>query len=166
MVVFSEIDWGELFSLSMPAPEIFIRGTAIYLFLFLIFRFILRRDVGAVGIADILILVLVADASQNAMAGEYKSISDGLLLVSTLIGWNMAFDWLSYRFPAFRRFVEPHPLLLIRDGVLLKQNLRKEFITEEELWSKLRENEIESLDQVKRAYMEPDGEISVIKRKK
>jgi uncharacterized membrane protein YcaP (DUF421 family) len=162
---FSEIDWAELFSLSMPAAELIIRGTAIYWFLFLIFRFVLRRDVGAVGIADILILVIVADASQNAMSGEYKSISDGLVLVTTLIAWNVAFDFLSYRSPVFRHFVEPRPLCLVRDGAILKHNLRKEFITEEELWSKLRENGVESLDQVKKVYMESDGGISVIKRK-
>jgi uncharacterized membrane protein YcaP (DUF421 family) len=161
---FSEIDWAELFSLSMPAAELIIRGTAIYWFLFLIFRFILRRDVGSVGIADILILVIVADASQNAMAGEYKSISDGMLLVSTLIGCNVVFDWLSYVSSTFRRFVEPRPLCLVLDGIMLKRNMRKELITEEELWSKLRENEVETLDQVKRAYMEADGGISVIKR--
>jgi uncharacterized membrane protein YcaP (DUF421 family) len=161
---FSEIDWAELFSLSLPAAELIIRGTAIYWFLFLIFRFVLRRDVGSVGIADILILVIVADASQNAMAGEYKSISDGMLLVSTLIGWNVVLDWLSYVSPTFRQFVEPRPLCLVLDGVMLKRNMRKEFITEEELWSKLRQNEIETLDEVKRAYMEADGGISVIKR--
>jgi uncharacterized membrane protein YcaP (DUF421 family) len=162
---FAEIDWAELFSLSMPAAEIIIRGSAIYWFLFLIFRFVLRRDVGAVGIADILLLVIVADASQNAMAGEYTSISDGMLLVSTLIGWNVAFDVLSFRFPVIRQFVQPRPLCLVRDGALQRRNMRKEFVTDEELWSKLRENEIESLEQVKYVYMEPDGEISVIKRK-
>jgi uncharacterized membrane protein YcaP (DUF421 family) len=165
MGALSEIDWVELFSLSMPAAELVIRGSAMYWFLFLIFRFVLRRDVGSVGIADILVLVIVADASQNAMAGEYKSISDGMLLVTTLIGWNVLFDWLSYHFPAVRGFLQPPPLCLIRNGTILKRNLRKEFITEDELWSKLRENEVEELEQVKFAYMEPDGGISVIKRK-
>jgi uncharacterized membrane protein YcaP (DUF421 family) len=83
-----EVDWGELFGLSMPLAEIVIRGSAMYWFLFLVFRFVVRRDVGAVGIGDLLVLVIVADAAQNAMAGEYKSVTDGIVLVSTLIGWN------------------------------------------------------------------------------
>jgi uncharacterized membrane protein YcaP (DUF421 family) len=162
---FSEIDWAELFSLSMSPAELIVRGSAIYWFLFLIFRFILRRDVGSVGVADILILVIVADASQNAMAGEYKTVSDGMILISTLIFWNVALDWISFRSAFIRRFVTSPPLCLVREGVILRKNMRKEFITDEELWSKLRQNEIESLDQVKAAYMEQDGGISVIKRK-
>lgn len=158
-----DIDWAELFSFSMPVAEIIIRGTAIYWFLFLIFRFLIRRDVGAVGVADILILVIVADASQNAMAGEYTSIVDGFVLILTLIGWNMLFDWMSYRFPWFRRFAEAKPLCLIRDGQLLKKNMEKEFLTEEELWTRLRQHGIESLRQVKRAELEHDGNISVIR---
>src|SRR3569623_3669871 len=104
------LDWGEMFGLSMSPAELVVRGTAVYWFLFLIFRFVIRREVGAVGIADILVLVIVADASQNAMAGEYTSVTDGLILVSTLIGWNFLFDWMSFRFPPLRRFAEPSPL--------------------------------------------------------
>lgn len=158
------INWGELFGLSVSPWELIIRGTAMYWFLFLIFRVIIRRDIGAVGIADILILVIVADASQNAMAGEYKTISDGMILVATLIGWNVALDWLSYLSPTFRRLAEPSPMLLIKEGRMLRRNMRRELITDEELWSKLRQNGIKSLDEVKEAYIESDGQISVIKK--
>jgi uncharacterized membrane protein YcaP (DUF421 family) len=158
------IDWGELFGLTLPWSEIVIRGTVVYWFLFFIFRFVVRRDVGAVGIADILILVIVADAAQNAMAGEYTSVSDGIMLVSTLIGWNVLLDWLSFRFEGFRRFAEPAPMALVKNGRILMRNMRRELITEDELWSKLRESGVESLDQVKKAYIESDGQISVIKR--
>lgn len=161
--MFLDIDWVELFSFSMPVAEIIVRGTAIYWFLFLIFRFVIRRDVGAVGVADILILVIVADASQNAMSGEYTSISDGFVLILTLIGWNMLFDWMSFRFPRFRRFAEARPLCLIREGKMLKNNMQRELLTEEELWAKLRKQGIESLRQVKRANLEHDGDISVIR---
>jgi len=160
------LDWGEMFGLSMSPAELVVRGTAVYWFLFLIFRFVIRREVGAVGIADILVLVIVADASQNAMAGEYTSVTDGLILVSTLIWWNFLFDWLNFRFPAFRRFAEPQPLPLIERGRLNRRNMRKEFITDDELWAKLRAQGIESLQEVKKAYLETDGEITVIKQKK
>lgn len=158
------IDWSEVFGLGLPVAEIMARGTAMYWFLFVIFRFLVRRDVGAVGIADLLILVIVADAAQNAMSGEYTSVTDGMILVATLIGWNIALDWATYRFPALRHLVEPSPLELIKDGRMLTRNMRKEFITEEEIWSKLREAGVDSLDQVEQAYMEADGQISVIKK--
>jgi uncharacterized membrane protein YcaP (DUF421 family) len=161
---FFDVDWRELFSLTMPLMEILVRGTVVYWFLFLIFRFIVRRDIGAVGIADILILVIVADASQNAMSGESSSVADGMVLITVLIGWNLFFNWLSFRFPGIRRFAESSSLCLITNGKILKHNLRKEFITEEELWQKLREEGIDSLDQVKNMYLEPDGAFSVIKK--
>lgn len=162
--MFSSIDWGELFGLSVPAVELIIRGTAMYWFLFIIFRFVIRRDVGAVGLADVLIVVIVADAAQNAMSGEYKSVTDGFILVATLIGWNVLLDLMSFRFEAFRRFADPPPLLLVKDGRMLKRNMRKEFLTEEELWSKLREQGVDSLEAVREAYVESDGHISVIRQ--
>lgn len=158
------VDPVELFGLSTPFFEIIVRGSVVYWFLFLVFRFVIRRDVGAVGLADVLIIVLVADASQNAMAGEYTSISDGLILIATLIGWNLLLDWLAFRFRRVRRFAEPASLLLVLNGRLLPKNLRKEFITEEELWSQLRQHGVRKLDEVKAVYLEPDGNFSIIMR--
>lgn len=160
-----DVDWGELFAMNVSFLELVVRGSAMYWFLFVIFRFVIRRDVGSVGVADILILVIVADASQNAMAGEYQTISEGMVLVGTLIFWNVALDWVCFHVPAIRRFAEASSLLLVKDGQLLKRNMRKEFLTEEELWVQLRGHEVTSLDEVARVYLEPNGEFSVIKRK-
>ncbi len=158
------VDLAELFGLSTPFFEIIVRGSVVYWFLFVIFRFVIRRDVGAVGLADVLIIVLVADASQNAMAGEYTSISDGLILIATLLGWNLLLDWLAFRFRRVRRFVEPASLLLVLNGRLLPKNMSKEFITEEELWSQLRLHGVQRLDEVRAVYLEPDGNFSIITR--
>ena len=153
----------DLFGLSLHPAEILLRGTAIYWFLFLLFRFVLRRDTGSMAISDILLLVLVADAAQNAMAGEYKTITDGCLLIATIGGWNYLLDWGAYRSQWVRRLVESNPVLLIKDGRPLRRNLRREMITMDDLMSTLREHGLEKLSQVKRAWMEADGEISVIK---
>src|SRR5690349_12251833 len=67
------MDWGEIFGISVSPWELIIRGSAMYLFLYLLFRVVIRRRVGSIGMADILILVIVADASQNGMSGEYRS---------------------------------------------------------------------------------------------
>ena len=71
----------ELFAITVPPWELILRGTLMYWFLFLVFRFVMRRDVGAIGVADVLLLVLIADASQNAMSGGYESVTDGAILV-------------------------------------------------------------------------------------
>lgn len=156
----------ELFAIHMPLLEIIIRGSSIYWFLFLIFRFVMRRDVGAVGIADILLLVIVADAAQNAMAGEYKTIGEGMILIATIVGWNFLLDWLAYHSPLIDRFVKPRTLPLIRHGRPLKSNLGRELLTMDELKAKLRQQGIEDLAEVKAAWLEPDGEISIIRYKK
>ncbi len=159
-----DVDWAEAFALGLSPLELFARGTAMYWFLFFIFRFFVRRAVGSVGVADILILVIVADAAQNAMSGEYNSVSDGFVLVGTLIFWNVLLDRLSFRYPAFRRFAAAPPLCIVRDGKMLRRNMRKEYITEDELLSQLREQGADSLDKVKDVYLETDGNFSVIKR--
>jgi uncharacterized membrane protein YcaP (DUF421 family) len=152
-----------LFQLTLSPWELILRGSAVYWFLFIIFRFVMHRDVGSLAIADVLLLVLVADASQNAMAGEYKSITDGFILVATIIGWNYLLDWAAYRFPAVAKLAEPPPLLLVRRGRMLKGSLRQEMLTEDDLMSKLREHGVEDVAQVKKAYIEGDGSVTVIR---
>lgn len=153
----------DLFQVHVPAHELILRGTLVYWLLFLIFRFILRRDVGAVGIADILLLVIVADAAQNAMSGGYDTVAEGAILVGTIVAWNWLLDFLSFHSKAIRRFSTPSRLTLIQKGKLLRRNLRREFITLDELHEKLREHGIEDIGEVKVAYLEGDGEISVIR---
>jgi uncharacterized membrane protein YcaP (DUF421 family) len=158
----ANIDWEGMFMPSTPLLEIFIRGSAMYLGLFLLLRFVLKREAGTVGITDLLLVVLLADAASNGMADDYRSIPDGLLLVATLIFWAYTLNWLGYRFPRVQRLVHPPALLLIKDGRMLPRNMRKEFITVDELKSMLREQGVEDMQEVKAAHMEGDGKISVI----
>jgi uncharacterized membrane protein YcaP (DUF421 family) len=158
------MDWGEIFGVSVSPWELIIRGTAMYLFLFAVFRVVIRRRIGAVGMADILILVIIADAAQNGMSGEYRSVTEGAILIGTIIFWNVAIDWLNYRVPALQDWLEAPPLMLVHNGRILHRNMRHEFITEQELKSKLREKGVDDLSQVAQAYMESDGSVSVIKR--
>ena len=161
-----DVDWTGLFAFTVSPLELFIRASIIYWFLYLTFRLVLRRDVGAIGIADVLLLVLIADAAQNAMAADYRSVSDGLVLVSTIIGWNVLIDWLAYRFPFIRRLAQAPDLLLIHRGTILWRNLKRELMSEEDLIAKLREKGVEDVREVRSARMEADGKISVIKQKK
>ena len=156
------MNWDALFGVHVHPLELFIRGSCMYWLLFLLFRFALRRDVGGLGVADILLLVIVADAAQNAMAGDYKSITEGALLVATIVAWNLAIDRMSYAFPWFERFARPRARELVRDGRVLQHNLALERMTREELLEKLREHGVEAPASVRHAYMEGDGKVSVI----
>jgi uncharacterized membrane protein YcaP (DUF421 family) len=160
------MDWRQLFGLSVSPWELVVRGSAMYLFLFLVFRVIVKRRVGSIGMADILILVIIADAAQNGMAGEYRSITDAFILVGTLIGWNMLIDWLAFRFSALRELLEPPALLLIRNGRVLRRHLRLELMSEDELKAKLREQGITDLQDVETALLEADGQISVARKRR
>jgi uncharacterized membrane protein YcaP (DUF421 family) len=159
-----EVDWRALFELGMSPLELVIRGSAVYWFLFLVFRVFLRRDMGAIGVADILVIVLIADAAQNAMAGEYRSITAGAVLVSTIIGWNLLIDWLAFRFSRIRAILEPRPLPLVRDGHILTANLRRELMAVDELLGKLRQHGVDDVAEVRSAHLESDGKMSVVKR--
>lgn len=158
------LNWRELFLPSVPVLEIFVRGSVMYLTLFVLLRLVLRRVAGTLNLGDLLIIVLIADAAQNAMSANYTSITDGIILVSTILFWSYALDWLGYRFPWFEELVHPKPRPLIRKGRLLRKNMQRELITEDELMSQLREQGIDDVKQVNMAYMEGDGRISVVKR--
>lgn len=151
----------DVFVREFPVWHMVLRGTVVYWFLLLVFRFVLRRDIGSMSVADLLFVVLVADASSNAMQGEYRSVNDGLVLLATLIGWNFALDWLSYRSPLAARLLEPPPEVLIRHGRVNRKAMRREMITLDELEAQLREEGFESIADVRVARMEGDGKLSV-----
>lgn len=155
----------ELFAREFPIWHMVVRGTAVYWFLLIVFRFVLRRDVGSMGVADLLFVVLVADAASNAMQGEYKSINDGFVLLSTLIAWNFALDWLSFRLAWVSKILEPQPAVLIRHGRVNRRAMKREMITMDELEGKLRESGVERVTDVRIARLEADGQLSVFKRK-
>ena len=164
MSILSNIEWEKMFVPDTSLLEIFLRGTIMYLSIYFLLRFVLKRQTGSLGIADVLVLVLIADAAQNAMADDYHSLTDGLLLVSTIVFWSYALDWLGYHFPRLERIFHAGPLKIVQDGRVLRQQMKKELISEEELLSQLRQHGISDLRKVKEACIEGDGHISVVKQ--
>lgn len=155
-------DWETVFRPDTPLPEIFARGSVMYLSLFVLLRVILKRESGTTGVTNLLVIVLLADAAQNGMSDDYRSVTDGVLLVAVIIGWSYLLDALAYRWPLAARLIRPSSLVLVRDGRILRHNLRREFITDEELHAELREQGIAELSEVREVRMEPDGQFSVI----
>lgn len=166
MDLFGEIDWGGLFIPTTPLLETFVRGTLVYLSLFALLRVLTKRESSSVGVTDLLVLVLLADAAQNAMSGDYSSITDGVLLVAVIVFWSYFLDWLGYRYSIFDRLIKPSKLLLVKNGRMLKRNMGKELITEEELMSEVRKQGLKNLADIEEAYMEPNGTISIIGKKR
>jgi uncharacterized membrane protein YcaP (DUF421 family) len=158
-----QIDWHELLVPTVGLLELVLRGSIVYLGILALMR-VLRREAGQLSTADLLVIVLVADAAQNAMASEYHSITEGVVLIATIFGWNYLLDWLGYRSPWVYSLLHPAPLLLVKDGTVHRRNLRSEMLTLADLKEQLREQGVAELAEVKRCYLEADGRISVIKQ--
>jgi uncharacterized membrane protein YcaP (DUF421 family) len=159
------IDWNSVFVPSLGLLEVFVRGTIMYLALFAILRFIARRQAGQFGPADLLVIVLIADAAQNGLGKDYESVTEGIALVLTIVFWEYVIDWLAWRFPTLRPVLTAPSLKLIDNGRFVEGALRAEMLTVEELMGQLREKEIEDVQEVRLALLEGDGRISVLKRK-
>jgi uncharacterized membrane protein YcaP (DUF421 family) len=159
------IDFADLIVPTHSLLEMFVRGTIMYLSLVFILRFVMKRRTGSLSVADLLVLVVIADAAQNAFSKEYRSLSEGLVLILTIVGWDYTLDRLGYKYRAFRDFLHASPLLLVEDGKLLKRNMARESLTNDELMSHLRQQGVENIKEVRAAYLEDDGQISVIRKK-
>lgn len=160
-----DVNWSDLFRLTVPPLELVVRGTLMYWFILILLRIAGRRDVGSLGIADMLVLVLIADAAQNGMAGQYQSITDGAILVTVIVGWVALIDRLTYFMPRLGTLLKDDKVCLVRNGQIIRRSMRREYITPAELMSELRQRGIDDLSEIRRAYMEPDGNISVLKRR-
>src|SRR5207249_1940275 len=126
MEFFWKIDWARLFTPQMSLPEILIRGTLTYLGLCLLLRLVLNRQAGKVSMSDLLVVALVAGVCRKALVSDDYSITDGLLVVATVLLWSFALDWLSFYSPFVHRLLHSPPVPLVRDGQVLTDNLRRE----------------------------------------
>lgn len=156
-----KIDWQAMFVPTESILEIIIRGSIMYLGMYFVLR-IFRRQAGSIGMADLLVIVVIADAAQNGMAGDSRSITEALILITTIVLWDFFFDWLGFKSTFASRFLQRAPLLLIEDGKIIKRNLEKEFMTEKELMSQLRQHGLENAGSVKECYLESNGHFSVL----
>jgi uncharacterized membrane protein YcaP (DUF421 family) len=157
-------DLEAIFRLDENALELFIRTSVIYLGLVLALRIVGRREVGSLELTDLLMIVLIADGVQNGMAGDYVSVSGAAIIAATLIGWNYVLSWLTYMSPHARTLLLPEPLLLIQDGRFMRRHMRREMMTQGELESLLRNQGVDDPGEVKAARLEPNGELSVIRK--
>ena len=158
-------DWSAVFALETPLAELLLRGVLLYLAILFLLRVMPRRMAGEVAAMDLVLILLITESASHAL-GDYQSLGDGVLqivIVGTL-AWLV--DMLSYHSPWLRRIFEAPPLKIIHDGQLLRRNLRREFISEDELYSQLRANDVQDISEVQSAHVEGEGNITIVKRKR
>lgn len=156
-------NWSELFSLDASVLELFIRGTVTFLALLLLLRVVGQREAGGLGVSDLLLVVLIAQAVAGGLNGGSEAIVDGLILVLTILFWSVALDAIAYRWPRVARVIKGKPELLISRGRPNRRVMLRELMTTEELNTQLRLHGVEQPDRVRRAYLEPNGMISVMR---
>ena len=154
-------NWLEILGLETPLIELMARGSAMYLGVLVLFRIMPRRAGGELARTDLVFILLIAEAAAHAL-GDYTSIADGLVVIATLMAWDYAINFLSYHVRFIERLVSAPPVQIVRNGELLRRNMRREYLTEEELMSFLRNEGIDDIAGVKSAHVESEGRISVI----
>lgn len=156
------LDWAQILSPSVALVELVVRGTLVFLGLMLLFRLLGQREAGGLGLTDLLVVVLVVDAASAGLTGDTDTLGDGFVLVLTILFWSVVLDAVSYRWPRLGKILKARPKPLIEDGRLNRRIMRRELMTDVEVYAQLRLHGIERLDQVHRAYLEPNGMISIV----
>lgn len=144
--------------------EIVVRTAIIYIIVLIGLRLTGKREVGQMTVFDLVLLILIANAVQNAMTGPDTSVTGGLVAAGTLLVLNYALSRLVFRNRRLRKIVEGTPTILVRDGQLVLKNLANEHIVPEEILQALREHGVPTLAEVGLAVLEIDGSISVLRK--
>jgi uncharacterized membrane protein YcaP (DUF421 family) len=155
------------FSVSLPdLPSdligVALRTIVVYLFLLVVLRLAGKREMGQLSVFELVLVLVIANAVQNAMVGANVTIWGGLVAVLALILTDRALRFVADRNPRLLRAIEGEPTLLIRDGRLNREAMGREGVDEEELTRALREHGFLDLSDVRQAVLEVDGTISVI----
>ena len=139
-----------------------LRTFAIYVFLVVVLRLAGKKELGQLSVLELVLVLVIANAVQNAMVGSNVSVWGGMIAVATLIATDRVLRWLRDRSPRLERAFEGEPTLLVRDGRPLPEALRREGIDAEELARALREHGFLDVGEVRAAVLEVDGTVSVV----
>lgn len=151
-----------MWELQVPAWELAVRATGIYLAVLLALRLFGKREVGQFTLIDLVLILLLANAVQPAMTGPDTSLTGGLVIIATLVIVNRAIAFARTRIPFVQRLVESTPTTLARDGAWVPGALDREELSEEDVTMALREHGLTDVSEVKLAVLEGDGMISIV----
>ena len=142
--------------------KIILSSSAVYIFIIVAIRLFGKKELAQLSIIDLVFILLISNAVQNAMVGSDSSLSGGLVAASTLFMINYLFKYLLYSFPKLGNIVQGTELMLIYNGQLNESNLVKARITREEILEAVREHGVAEIRNVDLAVLEIDGNISII----
>ena len=144
--------------------DIVLRGIVVFFALYVLMRVIGRRELSKLEPFDLILLIILGDALQQGLTQDDYSLTGAILVVGTLAVLQVFTTWVSFRLPFTRRLLEGEPLIVVEDGKAIEKNLRRERLTLEEVMESARMHEIGSLDEVRWAVVERNGEISFLKK--
>lgn len=150
-----------MFDLTIPWWELVVRAVIIYLALLLLVRMTGKRQIGQLSPFDLILLLILSEAVQNAMLANEDSVTGGLILAATLVTLNYLVGIITFKSSKAERIIQGHPEILVRDGKVIEPVMTKAKITNQELDSALREAGFFNLQDVQMAILEDNGRISV-----
>jgi uncharacterized membrane protein YcaP (DUF421 family) len=153
-----------IFVPDIPIAEKVLRSVVVYVFLLVAFRLTGKRQVGQLTPFDLIVLLIISNVVQNALIGNDNSLGGGLVGAAAILALNSAVVEVTYRSRRARRLLEAQPTVLIHDGRLLEDNMRRERVTLDDLLAALRRNGVTDPAHVRLAMLEENGGISVIRR--
>jgi uncharacterized membrane protein YcaP (DUF421 family) len=153
-----------VFGPETPWWEIVVRTAAVYLVVLALLRMAGKRELGQMSPLDLVVILAIANAVQNAMTGGDNSLAGGIIAAATLVGVNVVVGRVAHRIPVVGHLFESEPTTLMKDGKMIAANLRRESVEREEVEMAAREHGIDDLAEVRAAYLERDGSISIIPR--
>jgi uncharacterized membrane protein YcaP (DUF421 family) len=146
--------------------ESVIRPALVYLFVLILLRLTGKRTLAQITTFDFVLLLIISEATQQALIGEDNSMINFAIVVSTLIGLNILMSLLKQRSPWLDRLLDDIPLVIVADGKPLKDRMVKARVDEDDVLDAAREiHGLESMDQIRHAILERDGQISIIPRR-
>ena len=151
--------------LGSDLPSVVLRTGIVYVCLVLGFRIFGKREAGQLSTLDLVVLLVIANAVQNAMVGENTSLLAGLIAAFVILVLDLALHAAANRWEPLRDALDGEPTLLVDHGLVLMDNLRREGISDRELQVALRQNQLLSPDEALYVFLETNGQISVIPKR-
>jgi len=154
-----------MWQLTVPWLELVLRAVIVYIFLLVLLRFTGKRQVGQLSSFDLVLLLVLSNAVQNAMNGGDDSVLAGIILASVLVLLNSLVGLATYKSKKLEALMEGRPLILIHNGKLFTDVMERERLTRHELNAALRAASCASVEEVHWAILETNGHITVQQRK-
>lgn len=140
-----------------------LRAAAMYVVLFLIFKIAGRRTLAEITNFDFVLLLIIGEATQQALLGDDFSVMNGALVIASLVAIDIALSLVKERFPTFSKIFDGVPMVVVEDGRIVRERLHRSRLSEDDILEAARNaHGLERLDQIKFAVLEKNGKISVI----